>query len=94
MIILFIIQYSMKINSMNNVSSSTNFAKFNRNIFTESICDDEKKTTLIPNEDKEKSTQETLKAKKKLKQIESILAQRVIVLPDLKAVAWNGIPFG
>jgi hypothetical protein len=79
---------------MNNVSSSTNFAKFNRNIFTESICDDEKKSTLTSNEDKDKSSQETLKAKKKLKQIESILSQRVIVLADLKALAWNGIPFG
>jgi hypothetical protein len=79
---------------MNNVSNCTNFAKFNRNIFTESICDDEKKSTLTPNDDKEKSNQETLKAKKKLKQIESILSQRVIVLADLKAVAWNGIPFG
>ena len=79
---------------MNNGSSSTNFAKFNRNIFTESICEEEKKTSLSIVEEKEKSCQESLKAKKKLKQIESILSQRVIILGELKTLAWNGIPFG
>ena len=32
---------------MNNFSSSSNFQKFNRNIFTESIYDDDKKTAYI-----------------------------------------------
>ena len=55
-----------------------------------------KKTNLriSPTEEKDKPSQETSKAKKKLKQIENILSQRLIVLPELKSVAWNGIPFG
>lgn len=50
--------------------------------------------SIISINEKEKSSQDSNKAKKRLKQIESILSQRIIVLSELKAIAWNGIPFG
>ena len=65
--------------------------KFNRNIFTESIIDDDKTGEVISNNNNLDMSPVKLK---RMKTLEKILTQKIINLNDLRAFAWKGIPFG